>query len=89
MSVEEAAAALGVCPSRLHKLRHTGMQGLVGACEPKKTGRPSSQAERDPEAAAEIARLQHELATEKRERLADQIRFELRLQEARKPGKRR
>lgn len=88
-SVEETSEALGVCTSRMHKLRQAALQGFIDALEPRKTGRPSSNAETDTEAAAEIARLERELEAKERELLGERIRAELRMQEARKPGKRR
>lgn len=88
-TVEETSEALGVCASRVHKLRKAALQGFIDALEPRKTGRPSSKAQADVEAAAEIARLQRELEAKERELVGERVRAELRIQEARKPGKRR
>src|SRR5207249_6054001 len=53
MTVEEACAALGVGPSRLHVMRRQALEGALTALAPGRAGRPRAE----PDAAAEREKL--------------------------------
>ena len=58
----EASAALGLTTQRLHALRQRGLQALVTALEAQPVGRPRQEPAAAAEPAAEVARLEQELA---------------------------
>jgi hypothetical protein len=58
----EASAALGITTQRFHALRQVAVQALVSSLEAQPVGRPPQPPAGAAEPAAEVARLEHELA---------------------------
>ena len=66
LSVQQAAARLGLSPQRIHTLRQQALQGARAALAPRRQGRPrqttSAEQERIDELQQELAHVQRQLA---------------------------
>ena len=76
MTIEEASAALGVGPSRVHEMRREALQGALAGLTPGRAGRPGK--EPDP-AGEEVKRLEAKISDLETDLQAALVRTEIAL----------
>jgi len=76
MTIDEACAALSVCPSRFHAMREQFLEDAVVLLEPRRPG-PAPKTAMEIEAQAELDRLKSENRSLRFEAAASKVREEL------------